>query len=218
MKYLTAFSRSLPAAFLAAILLSVPAAEGQDRTVRRSPTCYESEGRDRWQLPDSVVSALKLAKGQVVADLGSSTGYFTLALSRATGSTGRVLAVDIDTEALAILAGLAERENLANIGIVHATADDSRLPPGSCDLIFICNTLHHIGNRAEYLRRLKRALKPKGRVAVVDFFKKDIPVGPRSASHKLSKEEAKTAFLEAGYRITGEHNFLPYQYFFIAEP
>ena len=57
-----------------------------------------------------------------------------------------------------------------------------------------------------------------GRVAVVDFFKKDLPVGPRELAHKLSAEEAKKAFTEAGYRITKEYRFLPYQYFFIAEP
>ncbi len=180
------------------------------------PARYQTSGRDSWQLPDTVLAALKIKKGQVVADIGAAGGYFARRFSRVVGPSGRVLAVDIDIQALSHLALLAAEDGLTNLDTVHASSDDPRLNPNSAHLVFFCNTLHHIGNRADYLKRLKRVLKPGGRVAVVDFFKRDLPVGPRSLSHKLGRAEAIETFHEAGYRIVEEYDFLPYQYFFVA--
>ena len=208
------------AAFALSLLLICPAAalQGQSGESNSGPLRFEPEGRDNWQMPDSVVAGLGLHEGNVVADIGAASGYFSRRFSPAVGKSGKVLAVDIDAEALGYLAVRAHDKHLANIDTLHADPDNPHLPASGVDLIFMCNTLHHLPARVKYLAALKASLKSGGRVAVVDFFKKDLPVGPRELTHKLSGEEAKSAFTEAGYRITKEFKFLPYQYFFIAEP
>ena len=202
----------------ALLLCSAAALQGQMEGSGSYQPRFEPEDRDQWQMPDSVVAALGLKEGEVVADIGAASGYFSRRFSPAVGRSGRVLAVDIDTEALGYLAVRAHDKNLANLDTVHAAPDNPHLPESRVDLIFMCNTLHHLPARVKYLAALQAALKSGGRIAVVDFFKKDLPVGPRELAHKLSGEEAKNAFTEAGYRITKEFKFLPYQYFFVAEP
>lgn len=182
------------------------------------PTRYESEDRDQWQLPEKVLGLLEIKAGMTVADIGSSSGYFSRRFSAEAGKSGRVLAVDMDTEALAWLADKAKELGLGNIETIQADADNPHLPAGKVDLVFFCNTLHHIGNRVEYLRNLKKSLAPGGRVAVVDFFEKKLPVGPQAPGHKLSWRDAYNAFRDAGYRVVREPQGLPYQYFIIARP
>lgn len=183
-----------------------------------APDRYESEGRDEWQMPESVIGLLELKPGMVVADIGAASGYFSRLFSTAVGSSGRVLAVDLDTEALAWLADRAAELGMTNIDTVHAEADDSHLPSGEVDLVFFCNTLHHISHRADYLKKLKRALAPGARLAVIEYYKRDLPVGPQGPGHKLSRDETRLILGEAGYRILSEPELLPYQYFIIASP
>jgi ubiquinone/menaquinone biosynthesis C-methylase UbiE len=82
----------------------------------------------------------------------------------------------------------------------------------SVDVVFLCNTYHHIENRVDYFRNVSKALKPGGRVVIVDFYKKTLPVGP-SPHHKLSQKNVKKEFKQAGYHLIRSHDFLPYQYF-----
>jgi ubiquinone/menaquinone biosynthesis C-methylase UbiE len=106
------------------------------------------------------------------------------------------------------------RDSIANLTPVLARPEDPMLPPGRVDLVFICNTFHHIDDRVEYLKRLRGDLTAGGRVAVIDFRKKEIPVGP-PADHKLTRDHVIAEFLEAGYDLAEEKTFLPYQYFLI---
>ena len=204
-------------ACFAVIMLTVPL-PAQQASQPQNPARYETEDRSQWQMPETVVDSLELKPGQTVADIGSASGFFARRFSPKVGPEGRVLAVDIDAEALAYLARLAANQGLANLDTLQALADNPRLPEAGVDLIFMCNTLHHIPDRVAYLTRLKKALRPGGRVAIVDFFKKELPVGPAELAHKLSQAEAKESFTEAGYRIDREFTFLPYQYFFSARP
>ena len=88
------------------------------------------------------------------------------------------------------------------------------LPPGSTDLVFICDTWHHIGERVAYLSRLRPALRPGARIAIVDFEKKELPVGP-PPEEKLARDEVLREFTAAGFQLAEEQTFLPYQYFLI---
>ena len=168
-------------------------------------------------MPDSVVAALEISPGDKIADIGASSGYFSRRFSPLAGVDGKVYAVDIDLETLGGLASRAEQTGLANIDTVHARPDDPSLPE-KVDLVFICNTLHHIRNQADYLRRLKGSLSPDARLAIVDFYKKPLPVGPQSLEHKLSREQTLEILKEAGYRVAREFSFLPYQYFIVSRP
>ncbi|HJZ23755.1 MAG TPA: hypothetical protein VJ201_04815, partial [Candidatus Babeliales bacterium] len=76
-----------------------------------------------------------------------------------------------------------------------------------------CNTYHHIEDRVNYLKKLTGALKSNGRIVIVDFYKKPLPVGPQSVAHKISEEDVKKEFKKAGYRLTRSLDFLPYQYY-----
>ena len=165
--------------------------------------------REAWQKPDEVVKALGLKPGESVADIGAGTGYFA---RRFATHVGKVYAVDIDETLLKTAAENAP----PNLETVLATPDDPKLPEASVDVIFFCNVLHHIENRAAYYQKLARALKPGGRIVNIDFYKKPLPVGP-PAGKKLSENDVVTEFKAAGFTLTKTHAFLPYQYFQVFE-
>jgi ubiquinone/menaquinone biosynthesis C-methylase UbiE len=177
-------------------------------------TVFDDPARAAWQKPEQLVAALGLRPGQCVADLGAGTGYFSRLLSTAVGPTGTVLAVDPEPNLVAYLRDRAEREGAANLTPVLASLDNPRLPAGLVDLVLIVDTYHHIDDRIAYLRRLQRALQPSGRVAVVDWQKRPLPVGPEM-EHKLAREQVMDEMTAAGYRLAEEPAILPYQYFLI---
>ena len=169
----------------------------------------EDPSRDAWQKPHEVVMALGLKPTDIVADIGAGTGYFA---RRFANHAAKVYAVDIDKELLAI----TQKNAPPNLTVVLAAPDDPRLPEQSVDLIFVCDVLHHIENRAAYYPRLVKALKPGGRVVVIDFYKKDLPVGP-PPSMKLSDEEVTAELSNAGFTLTKRLDILPYQYYLFFE-
>jgi arsenite methyltransferase len=169
----------------------------------------EDSSRDAWQKPHEVVMALGLKPTDTVADIGAGTGYFA---RRFAMHAAKVYAVDIDSNLLAIVQESAP----ANLATVLAAPDDPKLPEDSVDLIFFCDVLHHIENRAAYLPKLAPALKPGGRIVVVDFYKNELPVGP-PPSMKLSEDEMISEFRQAGFTLAKRLDILPYQYFLFFE-
>jgi arsenite methyltransferase len=128
-----------------------------------------SPWRARWQQPEAVVRSLSIQPGAYVADLGAGGGYFTFRLADAVGPTGKVYAVDVDKDNLNYIAQHAKAQGYANIETVLAKYDDPLLPQAKIDLIFTCNTYHHLENRAAYFSAAARYLTPDGRVAVIDI-------------------------------------------------
>ena len=169
----------------------------------------EDPSRDEWQKPHDVVMALNLKPTDTIADIGAGTGYFA---RRFTHRAGMVYAVDIDRELLAI----AEKDAPANLKTVLATPDDPRLPEHSVDVIFFCDVLHHIENRAAYYPKLAKALKPGGLIVVIEFHQKELPIGP-PPSMKLADQEVIAEFQKAGFALNKRLDFLPYQYFLFFE-
>jgi len=179
---------------------------------------FERPERAATQKPEEVVAALGLQPGQTVADVGAGTGYFTFHLARSVGSSGRILAVDIEAGMLEhIQQRAADEEGGAVVETILAAPDDPNLPDGEVDMILFVNTYHHLSDRNEYLDLLKADLGADGRVAIVDYRKEDLPVGP-PISHKLSRDEVVKEFTAAGFRQAGEETFLDYQYFLIFKP
>ena len=165
----------------------------------------EDPSRDEWQKSHDVVMALNLKPTDTIADIGAGTGYFA---RRFAMHAGKVYAVDIDQKLLDI----AGKEAPANLKTVLATPDDPRLPDGSVDVIFFCDVLHHIENRAAYYPKLAKALKPGGRIVVIEFYKKEMPIGP-PPSMKLSDDEVIAEFRGAGFTLAKRLDILPYQYY-----
>jgi SAM-dependent methyltransferase len=174
---------------------------------------FDDPNRDAWQKPDAVLDALALAPTAVVADLGAGTGYFSVRLAKRLAK-GKVFAVDIEPEMLQYLGERAHREHLSVLQPVRASADVANLPE-PVDLVLIVDTYHHIDNRPAYFARLSGSLRPKGRLAIIDF-KRDAPDGPPVES-RISPEKVTAELEAAGYRLVGTHAFLPRQYFLVFE-
>jgi ubiquinone/menaquinone biosynthesis C-methylase UbiE len=175
---------------------------------------FDDPGRDSWQRPRELVAALELRPGMRVADLGAGTGYFSRYLSAAVGPEGTVFAVDTEPNLVVHLRARAEREQTENVVPILASADEPRLPADSTDVVLIVDTYHHIDDRRGYVRRLQRVLRKRGRVAVVDWQKQALPVGP-PPDHKLAREQVVDEMTAAGYRLVAEPAILPYQYVLI---
>lgn len=177
-------------------------------------------GRATWQLPARVVAALELEKGDRVADVGSGGGYFTFLLADAVGPTGRVFAVDVDELEVQKLENRVQLEEVGNIDVVLGELDDPRLPDRGIDLVFLCNTYHHIESRDAYFSRLRADLRPGGRVAIVDM-RDDLGgiAGLLShEGHSTPREDLHDEMELAGYRLVARHDFLPVQLFEVFAP
>jgi ubiquinone/menaquinone biosynthesis C-methylase UbiE len=178
---------------------------------------FDDPRRDTWQKPAEVVGALDLKTGMAVADLGAGTGYFLRYLSAAVGETGTVFAVEVEPNLLVHIRKRCEEESTRNVVPTLASPDNPRLPPRRVDLVLIADTYHHINDRLVYLRRLADVLTQGGRVAIVDWFKRELPEGP-PPSHKLSRQHVLDEMRAADYELIEEPTFLPYQYFLIFAP
>ena len=175
---------------------------------------FDDPKRDEWQKPHEVIQALALKPGAAVADIGAGTGYFAARLANMLGK-GRVYAADVEPDMVKYLAKRAKDEHLPNMIPVTAAPGDARLP-AKVDLILLVDVYHHIDERERYFRKLRAALKPGGRVAVIDF-RLDSPEGPPK-DVRIAPEAVKAELAKAGYRLAEEHRFLPRQYFLVFTP
>ena len=178
---------------------------------------FDDPARDEWQKPAEVVKVLALRPGMTVADLGAGTGYFARHLSAAVGPEGTVLAVEPEPKLLASVRERAEREKTANVVPILASLDDPRIPPRSADVVLVVDTYHHIDDRIAYFGRLRRVLRPGGRVVIVDWHKRPLPVGP-PPDHKLERDQVVDEMRAAGYALKAEPDVLPYQYVLVFAP
>lgn len=178
-----------------------------------SAKLFDDPARDAWQMPDRVIAALGLRPGQIVADIGSGTGYFSVRLARS-ATTPKVYGADIEPEMVKYLRGRACKEGLGNVFSVQASADSPNLPE-RVDLVLIVDTYHHIGDRETYFRKLQRSLRPGGRIAIIDF-KPDSPEGPPK-EFRLTPGQFKSEMSKAGCKLAAQFDFLPRQNFLIFE-
>jgi len=175
----------------------------------------EDPDRVVWQKPDEVVAALGLKGGETVVDLGAGTGYFSVALSKAVGPTGKVYALDVDEELLVYLRKRLEKEKIGNVIARRVPADDPQLAAKSVDVIFLCNVYHHLSHRNDYLKKLKLALKPSGRIVIVDYHKRADVTAGAPLEHRIAQETVIEELRTAGFSLAQTHTFLPSQYFLL---
>lgn len=166
--------------------------------------------RDTWQQPKAVIQALNLSPGARVADLGAGGGYFTWPLAEAVGPEGKVYAVDINETGLRMIEQEAKARHVSNVKPVLATSTNPKLPE-PVNLVFNCDTYHHMSDRVAYFRSLTGHLRDNGRVAIVDFYKTGFFSGV--LGHGTSKELVRQEMEAAGYRLVAEHSFLQDQHF-----
>jgi ubiquinone/menaquinone biosynthesis C-methylase UbiE len=172
---------------------------------------WDDPARDAWQMPDRVIAELGLRRGQIVADIGAGTGYFTVRLAKS-DAMPKVYAVDIEPAMVSYLKDRAAKEGLNNVVAVQAAADTPNLPE-AVDVVLIVDTYHHIGGREVYFSRLAKSLRPGGRVAIIDF-RPGSPGGPPNEFH-FTAEQIKSEMSKAGYKLTAQLDFLPRQQFLV---
>ncbi|HEY6085361.1 MAG TPA: methyltransferase [Nitrospira sp.] len=175
----------------------------------------ERPERDQDQKPGEVVAALQLKAGMSVADLGAGSGYFSRRFAEALTETGKVYVIDVEPAALKYVEeSLIHLHRPYEAEFILARPDNPKIPVGSVNLIFVCNTYHHLEDRTVYFRNIQSALKSEGRVAIIDFYHDD-----RSGNlsfpkrHLVPRELVIEEMTAAGYRLLTEHTFLPRQYF-----
>ncbi|MFL5365450.1 MAG: class I SAM-dependent methyltransferase, partial [Myxococcales bacterium] len=106
---------------------------------------------------------------------------------------------------------------LRNVTPVLGLDDDPLIPERACDLVLVVDTYHHFPDGPAYLQRLARSLKPGGRIANIDFHKRELPVGP-PVQHKVTRDDFLRDAQAAGLELDKEYDFLPYQYFLVLRP
>lgn len=173
---------------------------------------FDDPARDAWQQPDRVLAALELGPTMVVADIGAGTGYFAVRLARAIPD-GHVIATDIEPDMVRYMTDRAARERLPNLRAQLTPPDDPQLAAGTLDRILVVDVWHHLGDRVAYARALARALRPGGKLAIVDF-KLDAKHGPPPA-HRLAPDQILADLRAAGLAASVSATALPDQYIVI---
>ena len=174
----------------------------------------EDPQRDSYQKPHEVLMALDLKEGEMLADIGAGSGYFSFRLAQHIGEKGRVYAVDVSPEMILHMNHRIREMGTKNVITLLTPPDDPLLPDASVDRFFICDTWHHIENQAGYLKLLKKMLKPNGQIIMIDFHKKELPVGP-PIEMKIAREALISQMESADFQLVKEFTFLPYQYFLV---
>jgi predicted methyltransferase len=174
----------------------------------------EAPDRDIWQHPDQVMDELAIAEASAVADVGAGAGWFTIRLARRVGPNGTVYAEDVQSEMLEAISRRVTAEGLLNVKTVLGQESDARLPAKALDAVLMVDAYHEIEDRVTFLRNLAKALKPQGRLGVIDFNLEGGGPGPPTEERVSPEVVVKDAAL-AGLRVLSQETFLPYQYFLI---
>lgn len=174
----------------------------------------ERPSREAEERTDLLIQNLPLEPGAVAADIGAGTGYFSLPMAQRVGADGRVLAVDIQPEMLAIIAERAEAENVGNISTILATETDPRLPADTVDLALLVDAYHEFSYPREVMQGVVFGLKPGGRVVLIEYRGED-PRVPIKRLHKMTARQAIAEMEAVGLVWEENLDFLPQQHFLV---
>ena len=218
--------RSLTAIAIVALLSTVETglhARQQKRPEQRTGHLFppenlgllESPDRDDWQKPEQIMDALGIAEGSKVADIGIGSGWFTVRLARRVGPNGLVYAEDVQRQMLEATRRRISREGLKNVETRQGTDTDPNLPPRALDAILMVDVYPEVDDRVTFLRNLAAALKPTGRIGVVNY--KPGQGGPGPAPNEGVRVDSSAVEADAraaGLRVLGREN-LPFQYLIV---
>jgi SAM-dependent methyltransferase len=167
--------------------------------------------RNREEDTVRMVKELKLKPEQVVCDMGCGNGYYTLQISKRVGPKGLVYAVDIQPEMLSLLKERAAQAGAKNVKPVLGSVIDPYLPAGSCDLVLCVDVYHEFSHPEHMLKAIRKALKPDGRLLLVEFRMED-PKVPIKMEHKMIKEEILKELFTSGFKVVEQFDGLPWQH------
>lgn len=209
------------------LLVLILVAPAQQPQVKRQPAPVMSfEGADwlirperiREEDPDRMLASLDIKKGAVIADVGAGVGYHVWRLSEIVGPTGKVIGEDIQPEMIRMMRRNIDDRKLRNVEIVLGTPSDPKLPENSLDLVLMVDVYHEFADPVAMMGHIRKALKPDGRVVLVEFRKED-PNVPIQPLHKMSVLEVRSELESMGFRFEKVLTFLPWQHilFFTAK-
>lgn len=176
----------------------------------------ERADREQEERPQLVLDALGLKKGQAVADLGCGSGYYAFRMAELVGVEGKVFAIDIEPRMLDFVRQRAQRERVTNIEAVRATTEDPNLAPRSIDLLLMVDVYHELEHPYEVMQKVRAALKPGGRVALVEFRGED-PKLMIKAVHKMTEKQVIAEMAAVGLKHVKTVRTLPIQHLTIFE-
>lgn len=177
---------------------------------------FESEERDEYQQPEKVIAFLGDVSGQTIMDIGAGTGYFSFRLAEA---GAKVIAADVDDRFQNYIKEKKEELSITDekVELRKIPYDAPNLANEEVNMVLIVNTYHHIEDRISYFEKVKKGLKPNGKLVVVDFFKKELPIGPPSKM-KIERSKVSKELKEAGFsNIEINDELLEYQFVLIAQ-
>lgn len=181
----------------------------------RGAPWLERETREREEQPFKVIGAMKLEEGDVVADIGVGSGYYARKIARVVGEKGRVYGVDIQPEMLDILMEQCEAEKLENVRPVLGDFNDPKLPEGSIDWMILADVYHEFSNPEAMLAKMREALKPDGKICLLEYRLKGETARHIKIEHRMSVEQVKSEWIPAGFKLLELQEFLPSQHLFI---
>ncbi len=174
----------------------------------------EGPDREAWQRPDLIMDALGIGDGSVVADLGAGGGWFTVRLAKRVGPNGVVYAEDIQPQMIEAIQRRVQREGLRNVSTVLGAADHPSLPRERLDAALMVETFYEVEDRHSLLTNVRDALKPGGRLGIVEYRTDGGGPGP-PLEQRLPPAQVIRAVETAGFRFLRQEQFLPYQYLLI---
>jgi len=173
----------------------------------------ERPDRAKWQKPDEVVAALGLKGSESVVDLGAGSGYFAFRFAKVL-TKGKVFAIDTEPEMARHVHGKVMSSGLLNVEAQIAKPDDPGVPAGA-DLVFVCDVLHHVPKRSEWLKKLHSQMRSGAKLALIEFKAGKLPEGPPEAI-KIPKGQLVELVKEAGFTLNEDRpKLLPYQEFLV---
>lgn len=175
------------------------------------------DSREREEHCRTLIKALNLKSGETVCDMGCGNGFYALKMAKLVGKTGRILAVDIQPEMLHLLELRARDAGVGNVEPIQGSVVDPKLPSGKVDLILLVDVYHEFAYPEQMLAAMRKALKPRGRLALVEFRLED-PSVPIKLEHKMSKEQIMKEIPPNGFKLVEEFEKLPWQHVMFFEP
>jgi ubiquinone/menaquinone biosynthesis C-methylase UbiE len=223
-------SRFAPGVLLLSVLCAPPssarirpnALEAQEPAgttpgVRQKGSFSQFTSREQWQMPARVMREIGVQPGMTVADVGAGDGWFTFYLAERVGSSGRVIAEDIDARALKAVRERCAQERVSNVSVLVGEMEDPKLPAGTVDLALMVNVLSALGNARGFLNNLAKGLKPDGRLVIIDW-------DPAKLYPEMTEQETRSAISQtlrqlqaADFEVLQTLDFLPAQNLWICK-
>ena len=185
----------------------------QPMGVQGAPWLERAERQDEEE-PDRALRILKIPKGAVVADIGAGSGYITVRMAKIVGPQGRVYANDIQQGMLDLLQKNVEKAKLTNVTPVLGAVNDPRLPANTIDLAIMVDVYHEFSQPQAMLQKLREALKPGGRLVLLEYRAED-PEVPILPEHKMTRAQVKLEVEHEGFTLASVNEDLPRQHLFV---